>query len=1029
METAIGTFREYKVMMESFTLYVRQGLRTTLELIRAIINDEPLNAVQDRTEMYDDPYSILIHFADRCDMACEFWNEHISTLSQDIKLQLSMRVYSYAIMNVPQDTYERLKQKGAIVRWSQLLLDFMETIIRFFTRNRHQDLMEYLLILALHHEKMKIPSTLLGNMGEWLDEVFATQFDEDTYNIECSDAIQFVYAFVGEVMSGAYEKPIYDTQTIQQQQLNNDAVSVDVADEINENIVGTLSHNPGHLDKERSLFSPTKSEQQQPTTASHTGRGHIMGLSGELQFPTSFKSVVQIPTHEQDDEDLTLHQGHFYGDSNYTLPKPHSLIESTGPGHFAQPSYTFNLPKSGYLYPASTTLGPKQGGVVPVSNLDLDSHPSLTDMFIKQGGNNIHGYYDNPMKSKDLTIPSPRQSTMPPAVSAIHIVEHAEPSPESPNNRESRPTQWLPSLRNNISAPPRQSYTLHEKVYDEKDEKDIEEDEEKLPRRKSLAGMNNLKPPGQSGQISMYIANSPLSQLDSPTLSPQPMFEQPGLTPNAQSYDHDETMEHTPVTQISVSDVENVTEPYTPATVDGGRAVTFHTSIKNKKATTPTYSDRNVLNVNVLGDELERPKGGNMPYKRPNRRQKKRSFSQADNHVVKFLAPNSQHNYTNSREQSKNKTRKKNNKIAFNRTPSRTSSSMLLEKHQEKTWKPMHFLQKIMDLEGNKIIKNYAFAPSDGSLSEKIVDLSIFHVYFEAAEQFWSRYIDVNDKTRNKINDKLLNIFSQRITDAVRYSVSELFAQKQINFVQMFSLYFKLVRQYLDKCKYKTSSSISQVNPALLPTERGGKAAPHMTPSLKYQPNSSQKTGPSHKRTYSQRNSMSLGLNKFGLRAATLRDGNGIKGGSHYHNEGQFFVREMLRIGRKHRSHNIQEKTLKLVAKCLIEVIEKQFSKRFNDKTKRAFTIALKLGIKFMCVESNGGKSGGNYYNNSSTNAYRNNSRSLNNDRPKPSKKSKNKDNDKKDKKEKKKSKHKKDKSKPFMRTQSAQTFGGGFID
>lgn len=367
---------------------------------------------------------------------------------------------------------------------------------------------------------------------------------------------------------------------------------------------------------------------------------------------------------------------------------------------------------------------------------------------------------------------------------------------------------------------------------------------------------------------------------------------------------------------------------------------------------------------------------------------------------------------------------------------------MLLDKQQERNWKPMHFLQKIMDLEGRKIISNYAFAPSDGSLSEKIVDLSIFHSYFEQAEQFWSRYVDINDKTRNKINDKLLNVFSQRITDQVRDKVSELFAQKQINFVQMFSLYFKLVRQYLNKCKNVLNGGM--VNPALLDAS-ANHLPPNMTPSLKHAPHSSnmKPVGHVHKRTYSQRSSMSLGLSKFKLRSETQRGGdiNGIKSGgiggasgnnhNHFHNEGQFFVREMLRIGRKHRSHHIQEKTLKLVAKCLIEVIEKQFAKRFNDKTKRAFTIALKLGIKFMCVEPTKTDSKYYYSRDKSNDSIRTKQKSK---KDKSSDKDKVKDKDKnKDKKEKKKKKTK-NTSKSFMRAQSAQVYtqsyhNGGFVD
>jgi hypothetical protein len=97
-------------MMENFSLYARLGLRITVMLLRAIISDEPLSEIDARmSELYDDPYSILIHFAERCEGACEFWNEHIAVLSRETKLHLSLRVYSFAIVNVRPETYEKLK--------------------------------------------------------------------------------------------------------------------------------------------------------------------------------------------------------------------------------------------------------------------------------------------------------------------------------------------------------------------------------------------------------------------------------------------------------------------------------------------------------------------------------------------------------------------------------------------------------------------------------------------------------------------------------------------------------------------------------------------------------------------------------------------------------------------------------------------------------------------------------------------------------------------------------------------------------
>merc|ERR1712173_91353 len=200
--------------------------------------------------------------------------------------------------------------------------------------------MEYLIILAAHHEQMKIPSTLLGTMGEWLDDVFCSYFDEEVYVTECSDGIQFIYAFVGEVMSGAYSKPIYDVNCDEN------------ADEIDEN-VSSSTHG----------------------TVRNYNRMHQSTLSTQLQFelPNSLMSVAA-----QMDDDVTEDDGlfsHYYNDSNGggdgNTPLPNHY------NHVAQPSISLNLPRDG-IGAISTTLSAQKGAVHDVTHLDLEQHPSLT---------------------------------------------------------------------------------------------------------------------------------------------------------------------------------------------------------------------------------------------------------------------------------------------------------------------------------------------------------------------------------------------------------------------------------------------------------------------------------------------------------------------------------------------------------------------------------------------------------------------------------------------------------------------------
>merc|ERR1712113_442404 len=103
-------------------------------------------------------------------------------------------------------------------------------------------------------------------------------------------------------------------------------------------------------------------------------------------------------------------------------------------------------------------------------------------MFIKTGGDQRDASSLKDSRStghKLLEKPSPTQQS---AISAIQVVEHSlNQSQDSPNQDDlDRPRGFHPSLRNNMSAPPRQ--------YEYNDEKNNQEDQ---PRRGSLAGMKN----------------------------------------------------------------------------------------------------------------------------------------------------------------------------------------------------------------------------------------------------------------------------------------------------------------------------------------------------------------------------------------------------------------------------------------------------------------------------------------------------------------------------------------------------------
>ena len=501
----------------------------------------------------------------------------------------------------------------------------------------------------------------------------------------------------------------------------------------------------------------------------------------------------------------------------------------------------------------------------------------------------------------------------------------------------------------------------------------------------------------------MLITGSPLSQLDSPKDSPLPTFHHPRLTPNP-----------TDVVGVRTEDKDTDYSPgitpapgITPNTVDSTDHIQHHHhhhQIVNhhgnqrddqRGSRTPTYQTQTaatlaVENVMALRNELERQKQSQSANRRHrglsnntsstnSGSAKKRSFSQVDDYAaLKFLTPSSKHNYTNSARSGDNSNRasqqmaKRGMKTSPSPVPptlrmlnrmgstSRTSSKMLLDKQQEKNWKTVDFLEKLMNLEERKIIANYAFAPSDGSMAEKIIDLKIFHPFFEVSVKFWTQNVEVNERTKNRVKDAFFNIFSVRITDSLRETVSELMAQNQINFIQTFSTYFQLLQRYLEKCKAAKQLEQQQIAGPLVRNAAANKQnMPRtMTPTMKHgqshhhhqiqnvNSNPRQQNGRKKRALTHQRNSMSLGLQKSKSGRSVFDGGKPPR----YQNEGQFFVREMIRIGNQHRSHGIDEKTLKLVAKCLIEVVEKQFTERFNEKTKRAFTIALKLGIKFMCV-------------------------------------------------------------------------------
>ena len=60
------------------------------------------------------------------------------------------------------------------------------------------------------------------------------------------------------------------------------------------------------------------------------------------------------------------------------------------------------------------------------------------------------------------------------------------------------------------------------------------------------------------------------------------------------------------------------------------------------------------------------------------------------------------------------------------------------------------------------------------------------------------------------------------------------------------------------------------------------------------------------------------------------------------------FIATMSMIGNKHKSYEMNEKILKILLQCLINVFEKIFKDDFHFGIKRALQITFKLGIKVM---------------------------------------------------------------------------------
>ena len=157
------------------------------------------------------------------------------------------------------------------------------------------------------------------------------------YSIECSDAIQFIFAFVGEVMSGAYNQPILDNKTLQFNEYN--------ADEMDDDNKGTATTTtvpkcPINHNQPKSLSNTnTKTKGSGGHSAQYSNAG--------IQLPLSFASVVNVFEKENDNNyDLTFDtiRGHIPTDSNWTLPKPNSVLHATqmsfGSGQFNIPPVT-----------------------------------------------------------------------------------------------------------------------------------------------------------------------------------------------------------------------------------------------------------------------------------------------------------------------------------------------------------------------------------------------------------------------------------------------------------------------------------------------------------------------------------------------------------------------------------------------------------------------------------------------------------------------------------------------------------------
>jgi len=86
--------------------------------------------------------------------------------------------------------------------------------------------MNYCANLGKYHQKMGINKELLGQMAEWLDEVFKQKFN-DIYTNDMSNGITFIFCFIGEIMGTAYDNESISTPTNINNHLNLDPTMYD----------------------------------------------------------------------------------------------------------------------------------------------------------------------------------------------------------------------------------------------------------------------------------------------------------------------------------------------------------------------------------------------------------------------------------------------------------------------------------------------------------------------------------------------------------------------------------------------------------------------------------------------------------------------------------------------------------------------------------------------------------------------------------------------------------------------------------